>query len=74
MPLDPREQVRRERLEGVIALAAPVLDFVLAVGDRVSRIVGPDDDYYPIRSPGEAFELPNRNARPTAESDTEPRP
>jgi len=55
-----RQQVRRQRVESVIAIAAPVLDFVLTVGDRVSRVVGRDDDYYPIRSPGEAFELPTR--------------
>ena len=53
------EQVRiQERLEGVIGLCAPFLDALLAVGDRVARIAGPDDDYIPIRAPGEAFELP----------------
>lgn len=58
------EQVRiRERFESLIALGAPVLDAVLAVGDRVSRIAGPDDDYIPIRAPGEAFELPAGRAR-----------
>ena len=52
------QQVRlRERFEGLIALAAPVLDLVLAAGDRLSRTVGPEDEYYPIRPPGEAFEL-----------------
>jgi hypothetical protein len=53
------EQVRiRERFEGLIALCAPALDALLTVGDRISRIAGPDDDYIPIRAPGEAFELP----------------
>jgi hypothetical protein len=47
----------RERFEGLIAMAAPVLDLVLAAGDRLSRTVGPEDEYYPIRPPGEAFEL-----------------
>ena len=52
------QQVRlRERFEGLIALAAPVLDLVLAAGDRLSRTVGTEDEYYPIRPPGEAFEL-----------------
>ena len=52
------QQVRmRERFEGVIGLAAPVLDLILAAGDRLSRIAGPEDEYYPIRPPGEAFEL-----------------
>lgn len=47
----------RERFEVLIGLAAPVLDLVLAAGDRLSRAVGPEDEYYPIRPPGEAFEL-----------------
>lgn len=62
-PLTP-EQVRlRERFEGLISLCAPFLDAVLAVGDRISRIAGPDDDYIPIRAPGEAFELPRAGTR-----------
>ena len=57
----------RERFEALIGLAAPVLDLVLAAGDRLSRVAGPEDEYYPIRPPGEAFELspvraPNRVA------------
>ena len=45
------DQVRtRRRVEGVIRLMAPALDLVLAVGDRVSRIVERDDvEYYPPR-------------------------
>ncbi len=31
---------RRRRIEGLIRLAAPVLDLVLAVGEPVSRIAG----------------------------------
>jgi hypothetical protein len=53
----PEQRLRRERFERVIGLAAPAFDLVLTVGDRVSRIVGSDDDYIPIRAPGEAFEL-----------------
>ena len=41
----------------MIGLAAPFLDLVLVVGDRVSRVVRPDDDYIPIRAPSEALEL-----------------
>ncbi len=38
------------RIETVIGLAAPFLDMVLAVGERVSRIAEPDDSgYYPVR-------------------------
>jgi hypothetical protein len=32
------------RLEQVLRLAAPALDLVLAVGDRVSRVVDRSDD------------------------------
>jgi hypothetical protein len=51
MPPPTPGQVRtRERIESVIRLAAPALDLVLAVGDRVSRIVEPQDvEYYPPR-------------------------
>lgn len=47
----------RERFEAIIAFAAPALDLVLAAGDRLSRVAGPEDEYYPIRPPGETFEL-----------------
>jgi hypothetical protein len=56
-PPTPQQQLRRRRFEGLIGIAAPLLDLVLAAGDRVSRIAGSQDDHYPIRSPGEAFEL-----------------
>ena len=58
MPRSTPEQVRlRERFEGLIALFAPALDLVLAAGERISRVAGPEDDYYSIRPPGESFEL-----------------
>ena len=41
----------------MIGLAAPFLDLVLATGERISRLVGPADDYIPIRPASEAFEL-----------------
>jgi hypothetical protein len=41
----------------VIGLGAPLLDLVLAAGERVSRIAGRDDDYIPVRSAGERLEL-----------------
>ena len=59
------EQVRlRERFEGVIGLLAPALDLVLAAGDRISRIAGPEEEYYPIRPPGESFKLEPRTPPP----------
>jgi hypothetical protein len=61
-PPTPQQQLRRRRFEALIALAAPALDLVLATGERVSRIAGADDDYYPIRAPGEAFSLSSGRA------------
>jgi hypothetical protein len=52
--LTPGQRLARERIEGLIALAAPGLDLLLAAGDRVSRIVSPrDDEHRPIRPPPE---------------------
>ena len=49
-PLSAEQLRNRRRIEGVIRLMAPALDLLLAVGDRVSRIVEPDDmEYYPPR-------------------------
>jgi hypothetical protein len=56
-PHTPAQHRARARFEAVIGLAAPMLDLVLAAGDRLSRIVGPADEYIPIRSPSEAFDL-----------------
>jgi hypothetical protein len=54
----PQQRIWRARVETAIRLAAPVLDLVLSVGDRVSRTLAPgDSDHYPIRAPGEPFEL-----------------
>jgi hypothetical protein len=40
----------RRRVEGVIRVMAPALDVLLAVGERVSRVVEREDsDYYPPR-------------------------
>jgi hypothetical protein len=45
------DQMRtRERVESVIRLIAPGLNLLLAAGERLSRIVEPDDpEYYPAR-------------------------
>ena len=49
-PLTPDQLRTRERVEGVIRLMAPALNVVLAVGERVSRLVEPEDvEYYPPR-------------------------
>ena len=49
--LTPEQRRTRERFERLIGLAAPALNLVLSIGDRVSRIVEPEDsEYYPVRS------------------------
>ena len=61
--LTPGQQRTRRRVEGVIRLAAPFLDAVLAVGDRVSRIAEPNDyEYYPVRAGELREELPGGDA------------
>lgn len=67
------QQVRiRQRFEVVIGLFAPALDLLLAAGDRLSRTVGADNEYYPIRPPGEAFELKAPPAQEELESSESP--
>jgi hypothetical protein len=46
--LTPIQRERRQRVEQAIRLAAPVLDLVLAAGERLSRLVEREDhDYHP---------------------------
>jgi len=60
-PLTPDQLRTRQRIEGLIRLAAPALDLVLAVGERVSRIVEPEDaEYYPPRVTRESAPPPKR--------------
>ena len=50
-PLTAEQRKTRERVERLISLAAPALNLMLAFGDRLSRIVEPEDsEYYPVRS------------------------
>ena len=50
--LTPAQRRTRARIETAIRLAAPALNLVLAFGDRLSRLVEPDDhEYYPPREP-----------------------
>ena len=54
-PLTPDQLRMRQRVEGLIRLAAPALDLVLSVGERVSKVVEPDDvEYYPPRVTSES--------------------
>jgi hypothetical protein len=49
-PMTPDQVRTRRRVETVIRVIAPALDLVLAAGDRISRVVEPEDvEYYPPR-------------------------
>jgi hypothetical protein len=49
-PMTAGQLRTRRRVEGVIRLMSPMLDVLLAVGERVSKVVEPEDgDYYPPR-------------------------
>ena len=49
--LTPDQRRTRDRVETLISLAAPALNLLLAFGDRLSRIVEPEDsEFYPVRS------------------------
>ena len=62
--LTPGQQRTRRRVETVIGLAAPMLDLVLAAGDRISRIAEPNDyEYYPVRAGELREELPGETRR-----------
>lgn len=58
--LTPDQEATRGRVEGLIGVAAPFLDVLLAVGERISRIAEPTDhEYYPIRPGPEPAVLPS---------------
>jgi hypothetical protein len=49
--LTPDQRRTRDRVETLIGLAAPALNLMLAFGERLSRVVEPEDsEYYPVRS------------------------
>jgi hypothetical protein len=48
--MTPGQRALQARFESLIGVAAPFLDIVLAVGERISRIAEPTDhEYYPVR-------------------------
>ena len=62
--MTPDQIRRRERVESLIRLAAPGLNLVLAVGERISRLVEPEDhEYYPPRGRADAGEGPPGRSR-----------
>jgi len=57
--MTPDQIRRRDRLESLIRVAAPGLDLLLAVGERVSRLVEREDsEYYPPRGRAPVAEPP----------------
>ena len=64
MPSTPQQLRTRARFETVIGLGAPIFDLVLAVGERVSRIAGRNDDYVPIRAASDRLEITAARGRP----------
>jgi hypothetical protein len=60
-PMTPGQVRTRRRVESLIRLMAPALDLVLAAGDRISRVVEPEDvEYYPPRVTRGAETTPER--------------
>jgi hypothetical protein len=55
--LTPTQLAWRARFETAIGLAAPVLDLVLAAGDRVARLLEPDDAWDPPVRPASGRSL-----------------
>ena len=48
--MEPDDPTTRGRFETAISAASPLLDLILAVGERVSKIIEPNDyEYYPVR-------------------------
>jgi hypothetical protein len=64
MPAGTPNAALRRRIETAIRVVSPVLDLVLAVGDRVSRVLEPDDPaYVPARMHSDGESAP-RGLRP----------
>jgi len=50
LELEPGQQETKQHFESLISTVSPLLDLVLAVGERISRVAEPTDfEYYPIR-------------------------
>ena len=59
--MTPDQLRMRQRIEGLIKVMSPALDVVLAVGERISRIVEREDvEYYPPRVTRESAPPPKK--------------
>jgi hypothetical protein len=67
--LTPDQIRKRERVETLIKLMAPAMNLVLAAGERLSRVVEPDDpEYYPARvEPNETVSIGGESPRGAAQ-------
>jgi len=64
-PPTPRQVKIRGRFEALIRVMEPGLDLLLGVGERLARLIEPEDtEYVPARSPGESTPLSRRPVRP----------
>ncbi len=59
-PPSPTQLAWRGRIEAVLRVAAPALDLLLAVGDRVSRAVDRNDDDPDGLPAGPTMPVPSR--------------
>lgn len=67
--LTPAQRRTRGRVETLIKVMSPMLNAVLAVGERISRVVEPvDHEYYPPRR-GQVEPPPRTRAEPRASED-----
>ncbi len=57
-PLNPDQEQRRRRIEALIGLMAPALDLILAVGDRLGRVVSGPHDPEPLAAHPPDFPQP----------------
>jgi hypothetical protein len=67
--LTPAQRRTRGRVEALIKVMSPMLNAVLAVGERISRVVEPvDHEYYPPRT-GQVEPPPRTPSEPRASED-----
>jgi hypothetical protein len=59
-PPTPTQQTWRGRVETGLRIVAPALDLLLAAGDRLARVVEPDDTWEPPVRPGREHSPPPR--------------